>query len=115
MLQQPEPDDYVLATGEMHSVREFVEASFGEVGRKIEWSGTGVDEVGKDSKTGQIVVRIDPHYFRPTEVEQLLGDPRKAHQKLGWRHETAFPQLVAEMMKSDLLAVAREDRTNRRD
>ncbi|MEI9991433.1 MAG: GDP-mannose 4,6-dehydratase [Rhizomicrobium sp.] len=115
MLQQPEPDDFVLATGEMHSVREFVEASFAHVGRKIAWSGAGAEEVGVDAKTGTVVVRVDPHYFRPTEVDQLLGDPRKAHQKLGWRHETTFSQLVSEMMKADLDAVAREDRNNRRD
>ena len=108
MLQQPEPDDYVLATGEMHSVREFVELAFEQVGRTIEWRGKGVDEVGLCSKTGKDLVRIDPHYFRPTEVDELLGDPRKAQQKLGWRHTTTFPELVAEMVQSDLKVVATE-------
>lgn len=115
IVQQEEPDDYVLATGEMHSVREFVEKSFAVIGRRIAWSGEGVDEIGKDAKTGAILVRVDPRYFRLTEVEQLLGDPRKAHQKLGWRHETGFDELVEEMVRSDLALVAREDRANRRD
>src|SRR4051794_8811121 len=93
MLQQPMPDDYVLATGETHSVREFVELAFGETGRCIEWRASGVDEVGIDTATGQILVRIDPRYFRPSEVDLLLGDPTKAHQRLGWRHRTSFRQL----------------------
>ena len=108
ILQQPEPDDYVLATGETHSVREFVELAFRQVDRKIEWRGEGVDEVGACSKTGKDLVRIDPRYFRPTEVDELLGDPRKAHQKLGWRHTTTFAELVAEMVQSDLSVVANE-------
>ena len=108
ILQQPQPDDYVLATGETHSVREFVELAFRQVGRKIEWRGKGLDEVGVCSKSGQDLVHIDPRYFRPTEVDELLGDPRKAHQKLGWRHTTTFPQLVAEMVQSDLSVVANE-------
>jgi GDPmannose 4,6-dehydratase len=108
ILQQPEPDDYVLATGEMHSVREFVELAFKQVGRKIEWRGKGADEVGICGRTGTDVVRIDPRYFRPTEVDELLGDPRKAHQKLGWRHTTTFAELVAEMVQSDLSVVATE-------
>jgi GDPmannose 4,6-dehydratase len=108
ILQQPEPDDYVLATGETHSVREFVELAFRQVGRKIEWRGKGVGEVGVCGRTGRDVVRIDPRYFRPTEVDELLGDPRKAHQKLGWRHTTTFPELVAEMVQSDLSVVANE-------
>jgi GDPmannose 4,6-dehydratase len=108
IVQQPEPDDYVLATGEAHSVREFVELAFNQVGRTIEWRGKGVDEVGLCSKTGRDLIRIDPHYFRPTEVDELLGDPRKAHQKLGWRHTTTFPELVAEMVQSDLKVVATE-------
>jgi GDPmannose 4,6-dehydratase len=102
MLQQAEPDDYVLATGEMHSVREFVEHAFAYVGRRIAWRGKGVDEAGIDVKTGKDLVRIDPRYFRPTEVEQLLGDPGKARAKLGWRHKISFQQLVAEMVESDL-------------
>jgi GDPmannose 4,6-dehydratase len=110
ILQQPEPDDYVLATGEMHSVREFVELAFKQVGRTIEWQGKDVGEVGVCSRTGKDLVRVDPRYFRPTEVDELLGDPRKAHQKLGWRHKTTFPDLVAEMVRSDLETVAKEPR-----
>lgn len=108
MLQQPEPDDYVLATGEMHSVREFVEAAFGCVGRQIVWRGTGVDEVGVDAKSGAELVHVDPNYFRPTEVEQLLGDPSKARAKLGWQATTRFADLVAEMVGADLDAIRQE-------
>lgn len=115
MLQQPQADDYVLATGEMHSVREFVEKSFLEIGRNIVWSGSSVDEIGTDAASGEVLVRIDPRYFRPTEVEQLLGDPTKAHTKLGWRHETSFDQLVKEMVAADLKLVAQENRINRDD
>ncbi|MBP2300854.1 GDP-mannose 4,6-dehydratase [Azospirillum picis] len=102
MLQQDEPDDYVLATGETHSVREFVELAFAHVGRAIAWRGIGVEEEGVCRKTGRTLVRIDPRYFRPTEVELLLGDPSKARERLGWRHRTSFRQLVAEMMAADL-------------
>lgn len=109
ILQQEVPDDYVLATGETHSVREFVELAFAEIGRKLVWSGEGVDEVGADEKSGQVLVSVDPRYFRPTEVDQLLGDPRKAEQKLGWKHTTTFRELVAEMVASDLKIVAREE------
>jgi GDPmannose 4,6-dehydratase len=108
MLQQDKPDDYVLATGEMHSVREFIEVAFAEVGRKIIWRGKGVDEEGLDGKTGDVLVKIDPRYFRPTEVELLLGDPSKARKVLGWKHEIAFPQLVKEMVASDLKQIADE-------
>jgi GDPmannose 4,6-dehydratase len=104
ILQQDEADDYVLATGEMHTVREFVERAFAVIGRRIAWRGEGVDEVGFDAATGQELVFIDPRYFRPTEVDLLLGDPSKAHAKLGWRHETSFEALVDEMMASDLAA-----------
>lgn len=110
ILQQDEADDYVLATGETHSVREFIELAFAEVGRTITWSGKGVDEVGKDTKTGDVLIQIDPRYFRPTEVDLLLGDPSKARQKLGWQHTTTFHELVAEMVASDLKEVARSDR-----
>ncbi len=113
MLQQDIPDDYVLATGQMHSVREFVELAFAHVGRKIAWRGHGVDEVGADAKTGEALVRIDPRYFRPTEVDELLGDPSKARARLGWQHTITFDQLVAEMMQSDLKSVAEE--RSRRD
>jgi GDPmannose 4,6-dehydratase len=109
ILQQPAGDDYVLATGEMHSVREFVELAFAEVGRTIVWRGHGVDEIGVDAATGRCLVSIDARYFRPTEVEQLLGDPSKARAKLGWHHKTTFKQLVAEMVASDRNAVVYED------
>ena len=102
MLQQEKPDDYVVATGEMHTVREFIEKSFGHVGRSIEWRGKGVDEVGIDTTTGKTVVRIDPRYFRPAEVEQLLGNPAKAMRQLGWKPEVKFEQLVKLMTEGDL-------------
>ena len=105
ILQQPEPDDYVLATGESHSVREFVERAFAHVNRKIEWRGRGVDEVGLDAETGKILVKIDPRYFRPTEVESLCGDASKANQRLGWRPTITFAELVREMVEQDLAAV----------
>lgn len=108
ILQQPEPDDYVLATGEMHSVREFVELAFSKVGRRIEWRGNGVDETGVDSRNGDVLVRIDSRYFRPTEVDLLLGDPSKALRVLGWKHTVTFPELVSEMVSSDLDTIARE-------
>ena len=101
MVQQDEPDDYVLATGEMHSVREFVELAFAELGFPIEWRGAGVDEQGVDSRSGRVLVRIDKRYFRPTEVELLLGDSSKAKRVLGWEHTTPFRQLVSEMLASD--------------
>jgi GDPmannose 4,6-dehydratase len=116
MLQQDEPDDYVLATGEKHSVREFVERAFNHVGRRIEWHGAGVKETGIDAKSGQILVEIDPRYFRPTEVDLLLGDPKKAHQKLGWRHKTSFADLVRGMVDGDRKQVRLEkERVNRHD
>ncbi len=108
IVQQDEPDDYVLATGETHSVREFVELALKEIGREISWEGEGVDEVGKDVKTGEELIKIDPRYFRPTEVDLLLGDPTKAKEKLGWQHTTTFPELVKEMVASDRAMVARE-------
>lgn len=102
VLQQDEPDDYVLATGESHSVREFVELAFEHVGRRIIWKGSGVDEVGLDARTGDILIKVDPRYFRPTEVESLLGDSGKARQRLGWRPEIGFDALVREMVEEDL-------------
>ena len=113
ILQQDEADDYVLATGETHTVREFVELAFHHVGRPIEWKGQGVDEKGHDLRTGKVVVEIDPRYFRPTEVDLLLGDPRKAHQRLGWHHKVQFPDLVVEMIESDMAKVQAE--TERHD
>ncbi|SFU20209.1 GDP-mannose 4,6-dehydratase [Mesorhizobium sp. YR577] len=114
VLQHDEPDDFVLATGETHAVREFVELAFAEVGRTIEWNGTGVDEVGRDKASGQVVVRIDPRYFRPTEVDLLIGDPSKAKAKLGWQHTTSFRQLVSEMVASDIALIKRESWRNDR-
>jgi GDPmannose 4,6-dehydratase len=105
MLQQDQPDDYVLATGETHAVREFVELAFAEVGRKINWEGRGVNEVGRDAVDGKTLVRVDPTYFRPTEVDLLLGDPTKAHQRLGWRHSTPFHDLVRDMVAADMKRV----------
>jgi GDPmannose 4,6-dehydratase len=113
MLQQDEPDDYVLASGESHSVREFVELAFAEIGRKIVWRGTGAEETGLDERSGQVLVSIDPRYFRPTEVNCLRGDASKAHQRLGWRHKTGFPDLVKEMVAADLDTVKWEQQ--RRD
>ena len=102
ILQMDEPDDYVLATGETHTVREFVEKAFGHVGVTIEWRGEGVKEVGLDSRSGKTIVAIDPRYFRPTEVDLLLGDPTKAKTRLGWSHRTSFDELVREMVYADL-------------
>jgi GDPmannose 4,6-dehydratase len=110
ILQQKEPGDYVLATGETHSVREFVELAFTEVGYRIEWRGKGIDETGVDSATGKVLVRIDPRYFRPTEVDLLLGDPSKAERVLGWKHTITFPQLVKDMVVSDLKVVAQQSK-----
>jgi GDPmannose 4,6-dehydratase len=104
ITQQPEPDDYVLATGETHSIREFIEKAFDRVGRRIEWHGSGVDEKGVETASGQIRVEIDPRYFRPTEVDLLIGNPSKARQQLGWRHKIGFEELVQEMVDEDLKA-----------
>jgi GDPmannose 4,6-dehydratase len=108
ILQQDEAGDYVLATGETHSVREFTELAFQCIGRRIEWRGKGVDEKGIDRKSGEVLVEVDPRYFRPTEVDLLLGDPGKAHQQLGWRHTTGFDDLVREMVHADRKQVKRE-------
>jgi GDPmannose 4,6-dehydratase len=108
IVQQDAPDDYVLATGESHSVREFIELAFLKVGRKIEWRGKGVDEVGIDSASGDVLIKIDSRYFRPTEVDLLLGDASKARRVLGWKHTVAFPELVSDMLNSDLKVIAKE-------
>jgi GDPmannose 4,6-dehydratase len=108
MLQQAEPEDFVIATGEQHSVREFVELTGAELGMSVEWRGNGIDEQGVDAATGRVVVRVDPRYFRPTEVDTLLGDPTKARDKLGWHAETSFSDLVKDMVASDL-DIARRD------
>ncbi len=116
ILQQDKPDDFVLATGETHSVREFVELAFAEIGRRIEWRGEGVEETGVDPKSGEVLVRVDRAYFRPTEVDLLIGDPSKALEKLGWKHTTNFTQLVGEMVRSDLaLLQSQPPRRNNRD
>jgi GDPmannose 4,6-dehydratase len=112
MLQQEQPDDYVLATGETTLVRDFVAKAFAEVGIELAWQGHGVEERGICAKTGRIYVEVDPRYFRPTEVELLIGDPTKAKEKLGWVHETKWQDLCAEMVASDLVTVAREQRSN---
>jgi GDPmannose 4,6-dehydratase len=104
MLQQPQPDDYVLATGEAHSVREFVERAFIVVGRRVKWRGKGAEEVGIDEVSGKALVKIDPRYFRPTEVDSLVGDASKARAKLGWSHKVKFDELVVEMVAADLQA-----------
>jgi GDPmannose 4,6-dehydratase len=116
ILQREEPDDYVLATGERHSVREFAQRAFVHIGRHIKWQGAGVEEKGIDSRSGQVLIEIDPRYFRPTEVDCLIGDPSKARQRLGWRHKISFDQLVKEMVDADIVVVRREeDRKNRHD
>ena len=101
MLQQDQPDDYVLATGETHTVREFVELAFAQIGKTIVWEGHNQNEIGRDATTGKVLVAVDPRYFRPTEVELLIGDPTKARTKLGWKHKTGFQELVAEMVAAD--------------
>jgi len=108
IVQQPEPDDYVLATGEEHSVREFAEKAFAHVGRTIAWRGSGIAEQGIDARDGRVLIAIDPRYFRPTETGTLLGDPSKARQRLGWRHKVSFDQLVREMVDADLQQMRRD-------
>jgi GDPmannose 4,6-dehydratase len=115
IMQQPKPDDYVVATGETHTVREFVELAFGEVGRKIAWRGAGTQEQGVDARSGEVLVSIDPRYFRPTEVDFLQGDPAKTRSKLGWTHKTSFRELVAEMVAADLVTVSDEHERQRRE
>ncbi|MFA5352897.1 MAG: GDP-mannose 4,6-dehydratase [Thermodesulfovibrionales bacterium] len=109
VLQQAEPDDYVIATGEQYSVREFVEAAFHEVGISVRWEGEGVQEKGYNRETGELLVEIDPRYFRPTEVETLLGDPTKAKQRLGWSPKVSFQELVGEMVREDLKEAERDN------
>jgi len=108
MLQQDKADDYVVASGETHTVREFVELAFGHVGIEIEWKGQGIDEIGVDKATGKTIVSINPKFFRPAEVEVLLGDPSKAEKTLGWKREISFSQLVERMVKNDLAIVEKE-------
>jgi GDPmannose 4,6-dehydratase len=108
MLQQPEPDDYVLATGEEHSVREFAERAFACIDKKIEWRGSDLGEQGVDTRDGRVLIEIDERYFRPTETDALLGDPSKARQKLGWHHKVSFGELVREMVEADLQEMRRD-------
>ena len=108
MLQQDQPDDYVIATGEQHSVREFIESAAGELGMDVEWQGEGVDEIGIDRNSGKQIIGVDSRYFRPTEVEALLGDPSKARKELCWEAKTTFAELVKEMVSADHEAAKRD-------
>ena len=112
MLQQEDPDDYVLATGETTCVKDFVECAFSRIGIDLEWRGDGVEEEGVCARTGRLLVKVDPRYFRPTEVDLLQGDPTKARERLGWRHETSWRELCAEMVDQDLVTVRTEMRPN---
>ncbi len=102
MLQQDVPEDFVLATGETHSIREFAELAFKEIGIDIEWKGKDENETGRDVKTGKVLVEVDKNYFRPTEVDLLIGDPSKAKKVLGWKPEVTFEELVKIMVKADV-------------
>ncbi len=108
MLQQEQPDDFVIATGVQYSVRQFVDAAATELGIQITWQGQGIDETGTD-QNGKVIVKVDPRYFRPTEVETLLGDPTKAREKLGWTPKTSFQELVSEMVREDLKSAERDE------
>jgi GDPmannose 4,6-dehydratase len=115
MLQQEEPDDYVLATGEGRTVRQFIDSAFSHVGRTLIWRGAGNDEKGIDVAGGQVLVEVDPRYFRPTEVDALVGDAGKARSKIGWEHKTTFDALVHEMVQADLAALDRDKHRYHRD
>jgi GDPmannose 4,6-dehydratase len=108
MMQHDEPDDFVLATGETYTVRHFCNLAFKEAGIDLQWTGTGVDEKGIDAKTGKVLIEIDPRYFRPTEVELLIGDPTKAYTKLGWKHKHSLEELVRDMVKADVALFTRD-------
>jgi GDPmannose 4,6-dehydratase len=108
MLQQDEPKDYVIATGVQHSVREFVEAAASKLDMRLDWRGSGVDEKGYDADTGACIVAVDPRYYRPTEVETLLGDATRAKEELGWEPEISFDEMVEEMASEDLREAQRE-------
>ncbi|KZL90197.1 GDP-mannose 4,6-dehydratase [Clostridium magnum DSM 2767] len=111
MLQNKTPEDFVIATGEMHTVREFCDLAFKEVGIELEWIGNGIEEKGVNKRTGKVIIEVDPKYFRPAEVEQLLGDPTKAKEMLGWNPtQTSFENLVKEMVQSDMDLVEKEER-----
>jgi GDPmannose 4,6-dehydratase len=109
MLQQDEPDDYCISTGVQYSVRDFVDAAFKEVGMSVRWDGTGIGEKGYDAKSGALLVEVDPRYFRPTEVETLLGDSTKAKERLGWVPEITLDDMVAEMVRGDLRIAERDE------
>jgi GDPmannose 4,6-dehydratase len=111
MLQQPEPDDYVIATGQSHTVREFAELAFKKIGVQIEWSGSGVDEVGRDRASGVVRLRLDRQFFRPTEVDHLIGDYSKAKARLGWSPRTSFVELVGLMVEHDLATLSHSKET----
>jgi GDPmannose 4,6-dehydratase len=111
MLQQPKPEDFVIATGEQHSVREFIMLAAAELGLEIEWKGKGISEVGIDAKTGKILIALDPKYLRPSEVDTLLGDFKKAYLKLGWKPRISFAELVKEMVQEDLSSIQEKERT----
>lgn len=115
MLQQESPDDYVLATGETTSVRQFVDAAFAETGVSLVWQGEGIDEKGIDARNGSILVEVDPRYFRPTEVDLLIGDPSKAARVLGWRATCSLAEMVSEMVRNDIEVVSREAGLRRPD
>jgi GDPmannose 4,6-dehydratase len=109
MLQQDQPDDYCISTGVQYSVRDFVNAACREVGIDMRWEGQGVDEKGFDARSGALLVEVDPRYFRPTEVETLLGDSTKAREKLGWVPEISLAEMVAEMVRADLKIAERDE------
>ena len=111
MLQQDEPEDYVIATNETRTVREFVEAAFAQAGIRLQWQGTGVDETGIDQATGKTLVKVNKDFFRPAEVYQLLGNPAKAEEQLGWKREISFAELVSRMVSNDLALVEKELKT----
>lgn len=113
ILQQQQPEDFVIATGKQYSVRQFVDAAFAEVGMQMRWEGEGVNEKGVDAKSGKVIVEVDPRYFRPTEVETLLGDPSKAREKLGWEATISLDQMVAEMVREDLMLAEKDEMCKR--
>jgi GDPmannose 4,6-dehydratase len=108
MLQQDTPDDYVVATGQTRTVREFVDIAFKAAGIELEWNGTGIDEIAINKANGKTVVKVNPKFFRPAEVDILLGDPTKAETKLGWKREIPFAELVTRMVKNDLELTEKE-------
>ena len=111
IVQQDKPGDYVLATGETHSVREFIERAFSIVGRDIGWRGKGTDEVGFDKETKEVLIEVDPQYFRPTEVDLLIGDPTKARTTLGWQHRVSLDELIKEMVAADMAIVGQHNKS----